>query len=77
MGNDIPFTKIPSSEYIDVATASKKQFLNLSTRHVTRLCAEGFFKTAFKPGTQGRTSKWLILRTEVITHRMNGHSQLC
>ena len=36
------------------------------------MCENGVFKTAFKPGTGSKTSKWLILRAEVIQHKING-----
>jgi hypothetical protein len=65
--------KIPSSEYIDLNTASKKQYLNLGRRQIQNMCQQGLFKSAFKAGTQTKTSKWQILRSEVIAHRVNGH----
>jgi hypothetical protein len=63
-----------NSEYIDTFTASKKQFLNLGKRQIARMCEQGIFKSAFKAGTQTKTSKWQILRSEVIAHKINGHS---
>ena len=69
-----PFAPVPVSELITVSVACKKQYLGLSRREVARLCADGFFKTAFKGGTQGKTSKWQIARTEVLNHRLNGHA---
>ena len=75
MGKQIIVTpeRIAASEYIDVNTASKKQYLGLSKRMVALMCQTGIFKSAFKGGTQTKTSKWKILRSEVIAHRINGH----
>lgn len=67
--------QIPNSEYIDIHTASQKQYLNISANAIARLCRDGYFKSAYKPGTQGKTSKWLVLRSEVIAHRINGHAR--
>jgi hypothetical protein len=75
MGKQIIVTpeRIANSEYIDINTAAKKQYLCLSKRMVAHLCQRGFFKSAFKGGTQSRSSKWKILRSEVLAHRINGH----
>jgi hypothetical protein len=62
-----------NGDYIDLNTASSKKYLPIGRRQLARMCEEGMFKTAFKPGTGGKTSKWLISRTEVISHRINGH----
>ena len=63
-----------TSDYIDLHTASGKKYLPIGKRQLARMCEEGKFKTAFKPGTGGKTSKWLILRSEVLQHRINGHA---
>jgi hypothetical protein len=70
MGNPIPPT--PVSEYLPVSVIASKKYLNISVRQCRRLCENGFFKSAFKGGTQGRTSKWQALRSEVIAHKVNG-----
>jgi len=62
-----------TSDYIDLNTASGKKYLPISRRRLTVMCQEGIFKTAFKPGSGGRTSKWMVLRAEIIQHRINGH----
>lgn len=62
-----------SHDYIDLNTATKK-YLPIGRRQLALMCEQGRFKTAFKPGSGGKTSKWLILRSEVIAHRINGHA---
>jgi hypothetical protein len=62
-----------TGEYIDLNTVITKKYLPLSRRQLSELCEQGIFETAFKPGTGGKTSKWVILRSEVIQHRINGH----
>ena len=65
-----------ASDYIDVSTASNaKKYLPLSKRQIARMCEMGYFKTAFKPGMGTRTSKWMILRSEILSHKFNNHSQ--
>jgi len=61
-----------TSDYIDLNTACSKKYLSLSRRQVARMCEMGVFKTAFKPGVGSKTSKWLVLRAEVIQHKING-----
>jgi hypothetical protein len=72
-------TPIPqriNSEYIDISTAAdKKKYLPLSRRQIARMCEQGVFKTAFKPGVGAANSKWVILRSEVLAHKYNNHSQ--
>jgi len=63
-----------NSEYISINIVSKKKYLPLSPSRLTQMCNEGIFKTAFKPGSGGRGSKWLILKSEVLAHRFNGHA---
>jgi len=63
-----------TSDYIDLNTVSSKKYLPLGRRQLASMCEQGVFKTAFKPGTGKKTSKWLILRAEVIAHRINGHA---
>jgi hypothetical protein len=63
-----------TSDYIDLHTASHKKYLPIGVRQLARMCEEGMFKTAFKPGKGGKTSKWLVLRSEIIQHRINGHA---
>lgn len=62
------------SDYIDIHTASTRKYLNISVRQIARMCCDGLFKTAFKGGTQGKTSKWQIARAEILSHKCNGHA---
>ena len=61
------------TDYIDLHTASQKKYLPICRRQLTNMCEQGVFKTAFKPGKGGRGSKWLVSRTEILQHRINGH----
>lgn len=63
-----------TSDYIDLHTASGKKYLPISRRQLAAMCESKVFKTAFKPGKGGKGSKWLILRAEVLQHRINGHA---
>jgi hypothetical protein len=63
-----------TSDYIDLNTACGKKYLPVSKRRLAQMCLEGKFKTAFQPGAGGKGSKWLILRAEVLQHRINGHA---
>lgn len=62
------------SDYIDLHTASSTKYLPIGKRQLARMCEQRLFKTAFKPGTGGKTSKWLISRAEVVQWRINGHA---
>ena len=62
-----------NSEYIDLHIASSKKYLPIGRRQLARMCEQGMFKTAFKPGTGGKTSKWLVSRAEILQHRINNH----
>ena len=66
-------TSNSSADYIDLNTAVKK-YLPISRRQMALMCEQGRFKTAFKPGNGGKTSKWLVLRSEILQHRINGHA---
>jgi len=66
--------RIEASEYIDISVVIKKKYLPISSRQVARMCESGIFKSAFKPGTGGKTSKWKVLRSEIIQHRINAHA---
>lgn len=61
------------SDYIDLNIASSKKYLPIGKRQLARMCEQGVFKTAFKPGKGGKGSKWMVLRAEIIEHRINGH----
>jgi hypothetical protein len=61
------------SDYIDLHTASTKRYLFIGKRQLARMCEEGLFRTAMKSGRGGKTSKWVILRSEVIQYRINNH----
>jgi hypothetical protein len=65
---------IASSDYIEISVAIKKKYLPISKRQLARMCEAGIFKSAFKPGTGGKTSRWKILRSEILAHRLNGHA---
>ena len=56
---------------IDLNTACK--YLPLSRRQMAEMCSRGIFKTAFKPGIGGKTSKWMVHRAEIIQHKLNAH----
>lgn len=58
------------TDYIDTNTVCKK-YLPISNRQFARMCNEGVFKTAYKPGTGSKTSKWVVARSEVIQHKIN------
>lgn len=64
------------SDYIPVSViASHRKYLYpLGRRQVTRMCENGVFKTAYKPG-HGRNAKWVVLASEVIAHKINNHAQ--
>jgi hypothetical protein len=64
---------IEKSEYLELSVISRKKYLPLSRRQLCNLCQEGVFKTAFKPGKGTKTSKWLVLKAEVLQHRLNSH----
>ena len=64
---------LAATDYIDLNTAAKK-YLPISRRHLATMCESGIFKTAFKPGCGGKTSKWLIARAEILQHRINNHA---
>lgn len=61
------------TDYIDLHTVSQNKLLPLGRRQLTQMCEDGLFKTAFQPGKGGRGSKWLVSRSEVLQHRINGH----
>lgn len=65
---------VANSDYIPLSVVSRKKYLPICTRQLARMCEMGIFKSAFKPGTGGKTSKWVVLKSEVIQHRINNHS---
>jgi len=70
----IDLERVNNSEYIGVSIIAQKKYLNISKRAIQDMCNKGIFKSAYKPGTQGRTSAWKVLRSEIIQHRINGHA---
>ena len=74
MGNPITPERVSNSEYVELSIARKKKYLPLSKRQLARMCETGIFKSAFKPGTGGRGSKWMVLKSELIAHRLNNHA---
>jgi hypothetical protein len=44
----------------------------LSLETVERMCRQGMFKTAFKPGGRKR-SQWYIMAVEILEHRAKNH----
>jgi len=60
---------VANSEYIELSIVSRKKYLPICTRRLRQMCEAGIFQSAFKPGT----GKWLVLKSEVLCHRMNGH----
>ena len=70
----IDLERVNNSEYIELSVVSRKKYLPLCVRQLSNMCKNGIFKSAFKPGTGGKTSKWMVLRSEVIQHRLNSHA---
>ena len=56
---------LPKNE-IDTSRAGK--MMGCSPRRIRQLCAENFFKTAFKP--TGRRGNWHLSRLEVLEKRL-------
>lgn len=73
MGNITSPERIAAGDYIKVHVAASKKYLDLSPRMVQLMCQRGVFKSAFKGGMQTSRSKWKILRSEVIAHKIRGH----
>jgi hypothetical protein len=65
------------SDDIRVSTAARmrKYLWPLKPCTITRMCAEGCFKTAHKKG-RGPTSPWFISGAEVVQWKMNRHAVL-
>lgn len=72
MSADGDTSQFLNKDYITISVIIKK-FLPVSRRTLARMCEEGVFKTAFKPGNGGKTSQWKVLRAEVIQHKVNAH----
>lgn len=58
-----------ASDFITLAIVGQK-YLPLSRPTLVRMCEDGIFKTAWKPG-RGKTSPWRVHRSEVIQHHIN------
>lgn len=52
----------------EISTREAARLLGLSQRHIETQCAEGLFRTAYKPGGRPR-SKWRLARAEVEARR--------
>jgi hypothetical protein len=61
------------SDYIDLHVAAGKKYLFIGVRQLAQMCADGEFKTAMKIGKGGKTSKWVVSRSEIIQKRINNH----
>jgi hypothetical protein len=73
MGKPLEPERIANSEYIPLSVVARKKYLPLTVQRLAQMCRDGIFKSAFQPGTGGKGSKWLVLRSEVIQRRINGH----
>lgn len=63
------------SDYVSVSVAARSRHLlyPLGMRQIQRMCSEGLFKTAWKPGGK-KLSEWKIMRAEILQHRANNHA---
>jgi hypothetical protein len=52
----------------EISTHEAARIMGLSQRHIETQCAEGEFRTAYKPGGRPR-SKWRITRAEVLARK--------
>ena len=74
MGKPLEPERIANSEYIPLSVVARKKYLPLTVGRLSQMCVAGVFKSAFKPGAGGKGSKWVVLRSEIIQHRINNHS---
>lgn len=64
-----PDVFIPTS----VISRMPKYLHPLSERMVRRMCEEGVFNTAYKPG-MGKRGRWLVSAAEIIQYKIKRHA---
>ncbi len=76
MGKTLVITpdRIAASEYIPLSVVANKKYLPASRRTLRQMCEDGVFKSAMKIGRGGKTSKWIVLRSETLQIRINNHA---
>jgi hypothetical protein len=63
------------SDWITPRTIAAKYLPTLSLSHIERMCRNGVWPSAHKPGG-GLRAHWRILRSEVIAHKLGQRAQI-